>query len=135
MKSLIAEDDLTTSILLQGLLTPYGECHIAVTGRQAVAAYGMALDAGQPYDLVCLDVMLPEMDGHAALKEIRAVEELRITNSIYGAKIIMISALGDIKNMSVAYQHLCDGYLVKPIDKTELLEVLSKLELLDEGGQ
>ena len=134
MKSLIVEDDLTTRTLLLRLLTPYGECHIAINGREAVATYGVALDAGQPYDLVCLDIMLPELDGHAALKEIRAMEEVRIANSTHGARIIMISALDDMKNMSAAYQHLCDGYLVKPIDKTELLGLLNKLEVFGEGG-
>jgi two-component system chemotaxis response regulator CheY len=129
---LIVEDDFTTRVLLQRLLTPYGESHIAVNGREAVSAYGMALDGGQPYDLVCLDIMLPEMDGHAALKEIRAMEELRINHSTHGAKIIMISALGDMKNMSAAYQHLCDGYLVKPIVKTELVGLLDKLKVFDE---
>ena len=129
---MVVEDDFTSRLLLQRLLTPYGECHIAVNGREAVFAYGVALDAGQPYDLVCLDIMMPEMDGQAALKEIRAMEELRITNSDHGAKIIMISALGDMKSMSAAYQHLCDGYLVKPIVKTELVGLLDKLKVLDE---
>ena len=132
MRSLIVEDDFTSRLLLQRLLTPYGECHIAVNGREAVSAYGMALDAGQPYDLVCLDIMMPEMDGHAALKEIRVMEERRIHNSTHGAKIIMVSALDDMKNMSAAYQHLCDGYLVKPIAKTELVGLLDKLKVLEE---
>jgi two-component system, chemotaxis family, chemotaxis protein CheY len=134
MKSLIIEDDLTSRVLLQRLLTPYGQCHVALNGREGLSAYGVALDTGHPYDLVCLDIMMPEMDGHAALKEIRAMEELKIIDSTHGAKIIMISALGDIKNRSAAYQHLCDGYLVKPIDKTELLGLLDKLKVLDERG-
>ena len=88
MKSLIVEDDFSSRFLLQGLLEPYGDCHVAVNGREAVSAYRMALDAGQPYDLVCLDIMMPEMDGHAALKEIRAMEESKGIDSTHGAKII-----------------------------------------------
>ena len=133
MRSLIVEDDFSSRLLLQELLAPYGECHIAVNGREAVSAYGMALDAGQPYDLVCLDIMMPEMDGHAALKEIRALEELKGMDSALRAKIVMITALGDIKSVSAAYQQLCDGYLVKPVEGAKLLGLLHELKVLKRG--
>ena len=134
MRSLIVEDDFSSRLLLQELLAPYGQCHTAVNGSEAVSAYGMALDAGQPYDLICLDIMMPEMDGQAALKEIRALEELKGIDSTHGAKIVMITALGDIKNVSAAYQQLRDGYLVKPVDGAKLLGLLDELKVLDERG-
>ena len=130
MKSLIVDDDFASRLLLQELLAPYGECHIAVNGREAVSAYGMALDAGQPYDLICLDIMMPEMDGHAALKEMRSLEELKGILSTQGGKIIMTTALGDINNVGAAYKALCDGYLVKPVDKAKLLGLLDELKVL-----
>ena len=129
MKVLIVEDDFTSRILLQKLLSPYGECHIAVNGKEAVFAFREALEAGHPYDLVCLDIMMPEVDGHAALKEIRSLEEAWDIVSTHGAKIIMTTALGDIKNVAGAYHGLCDGYLVKPIDKAKLIGVLDELKL------
>ena len=131
MKSLVVEDDFSSRFLLQRLLKPYGDCHVAVNGKEAVSAYRMALDAGQPYDLVCLDIMMPEMDGHAALKEMRAMEELKGIDSTHGAKIIMTTALGDLKNVTAAYKALCDGYLVKPVDKAKLLGLLDELKVLD----
>ena len=130
MKSLIVEDDFTSRLLLQELLAPYGECHVAINGREAVSAYHMALDAGKPYDLVCLDIMMPEMDGHAALKEMRALEELKGIDSTYGARIIMTTSLGDVKNVAAAYMAMCDGYLVKPVDKAKLLGLLDELKVL-----
>ncbi len=130
MKVLIVEDDFSSRLLLQMLLTQYGECEIAVNGREAVSAFRMALDASQPYNLVCLDIMMPEMDGQAALKEMRAMEETRSINSTHGAKIIMTTALGDIKNVAAAYLELCDGYLVKPIDKAKLIVLLDELKVL-----
>jgi two-component system, chemotaxis family, chemotaxis protein CheY len=117
-------------LLLQMLLTKYGECHIAVNGAEAVLAFRMALDAGRPYDLICLDIMMPEMDGQAALKEMRTLEEARGIVSAHGAKIIMTAALGDVKNVAAAYQELCDGYLVKPIDKAKLIGLLAELKVL-----
>jgi two-component system chemotaxis response regulator CheY len=131
MKSLIVEDDFSSRLLLQELLAPYGLCHVAVNGMEAVSAYRIALDAGQPYDLICLDIMMPEMDGHAALKELRALEEYKGIDSTQGAKIIMTTALGDVKNVAAAYQALCDGYLVKPVGKGKLLGLLDELKVLD----
>jgi len=133
VKALIVEDEFTGRILLQKLLAPYGECHIAVNGKEAVSAFRMAMDIHQPYDLVCLDIMMPEVDGHAALKEIRAMEEAMGIFSTRGAKVIMTTALGDIKNVDAAYKELCDGYLVKPIDKAKLLELLEELKVVKRG--
>jgi two-component system chemotaxis response regulator CheY len=129
MKSLIVEDDFSSRLLMQELLAPYGQCHVAVNGTEAVSAYRIALDAGQPYDLICLDIMMPEMDGHAALKEVRALEELKGIDSTHASKIIMTTALDDIKNVAAAYQALCDGYLVKPVDKAKLLGLLDELKV------
>jgi two-component system, chemotaxis family, chemotaxis protein CheY len=116
--------------LVQMLLARYGECHIAVNGREAVAAFRTDLDAGKPYDLICLDIMTPEMDGHAALKEIRTLEEARGVLPTRGTKIIMTTALNDLKNVSAAYQELCDGYLTKPIDRAKLIGLLEELGVL-----
>ena len=129
MKTLIVEDDFTSRLLLQELLKSYGPCHIAVNGKEAVEATADALE-DEPYDLICLDIMMPEMDGQEALRRIREQEGARGTLSSHGAKIVMTTALGDIKNVMAAYQSLCDGYLTKPIQKAKLLEELRKLELI-----
>jgi len=129
LKVLIVEDDFTSRLLLQKLLQPYGESHIAVNGREAVSAFREALETDQPYDLVCLDIMMPEKDGHEALKEMRALEEARNIVSTQGAKVIMTTAMGDVKNVAAAYDELCDGYLVKPIDKAKLMALLEELKV------
>ena len=130
MKTLIVEDDFTSRLLLQELLKNYGPCHIAVNGKEAVQAALAAIEGGGPYNLICLDIMMPEMDGQEALRRIREQEETRGILSSNGAKIVMTTALGDIKNVSTAYQSLCDGYLTKPIQKAKLLEELRKLKLI-----
>jgi len=130
MKTLIVEDDFTSRLLLQELLKGYGPSHVAVNGKEAVEATRLALEAGEPYDLICLDIMMPEMDGQQALRNIRAQEEARGIISSNGAKIVMTTALGDIKNVRAAYFGLCHGYLTKPIQKANLLEELRKLGLM-----
>lgn len=129
MKTLIVEDDFTSRILLQGILQPYGTCHVCVNGREAVDAFGKAYADGDPYTLVCLDIMMPEMDGQTALKNMRAIEEARGVNPSEGCKVIMTTALDDKKNIMNAFREQCDIYLVKPIDKAKLIESLRTLKI------
>ena len=131
MKTLIVEDDFTSRLLMQELLKDYGVCHIAVNGKEAVEAVRVALDAGEPYRLICLDIMMPEMDGQQALKMIRENEEAKAVNTSRWAKVIMTTALQDFRSVNDAYFGLCDAYLTKPIDRAKLLEELRKLALID----
>jgi len=131
MKTLIADDSVTSRRLLQDLLKSYGPSDLASTGTEAVAAVRTALEAGAPYDLICLDIMMPEMDGQAALQEIRRLEA---ASSIAGpgrVKIIMTTALADKANILQARAQRCDCFLVKPIQKVKLLAELRTLRLID----
>jgi two-component system chemotaxis response regulator CheY len=74
--------------------------------------------------------MMPEMDGQQALKQIRALEEAKGILSTDGAKIIMTTALGDMKNVMTAFSGLADDYMVKPIDKAKLLDQVRKFKLI-----
>ena len=130
MKTLIVEDDFTSRLLLQEILKRYGAVHIAANGREAVGAVRAALDAGEAYDLVCLDIMMPEMDGYEALKEIRGMEEARGLTSSHGAKIFMTTALDQVRNVVQAFHGLCDAYLFKPVDRARLLAHLRDFHLV-----
>jgi len=121
---LLVEDDFATRLLLQTFLSRYGECHVAVNGKEAVAAFRAASDCGQPYRLVCMDVLLPEMNGREAIGQIRAIEEASGVFSNSGAKIIMITNVHDIKEVSRCFRQLCDVYLTKPVDLRTLLRHL-----------
>ena len=130
MKILIAEDDFVSRLLMQELLKTYGMLHVAVNGKEAVEAVRLALAAHEPYALICLDIMMPELDGQDALSQIRDLEKASSIPDGEGAKIIMTTSLDDIKSVSTAYQHLCDAYLTKPICKERLLAELRKLRVI-----
>jgi len=130
MRTLIVEDDFTSRLLLQSFLSRYGDCHIAVNGKEAVAAFSAAQASGQNYNLICMDIMMPEMDGQTAVKEIRALEEAGGTFSTNGVKIIMTTALDDVKNVVQSFRSLCDAYLFKPIDTGKLQEHIRTLKLV-----
>jgi len=133
LRMLLVEDDFASRLLLQTFLARYGECHIAVNGREAVDAFRAALDRGQSYDLVCMDIMMPEMDGREAVRQIRAMEEDRGVLSTSGAKIIMTTAVDDIREVIRCFQELCDAYLVKPVNLAKLLGYLKSFQLLPSG--
>jgi len=130
MKTLIVEDDFTSRLILQEILKQFGPTHIAVNGKEAVDAMRVALKAGTPYDLVCLDIMMPEMDGKEALKQMRGLEVEKGVRSTLGAKIIMTTALDDVKCFNQSFWELADAYLIKPIDRSKLLGELRKMGLI-----
>ncbi|MFP4171870.1 MAG: response regulator [Candidatus Hydrogenedentota bacterium] len=130
MKTLIAEDDMTSRLLMQKILEPYGPYHCVEDGREAVEAVRIALGKGAPYDLICLDIMMPRMDGQTALVHIRELEDTELHEQAPRAKVIMTTALADRSNVIKACQHHCDHYLIKPIDKAKLIDKLSQLGLI-----
>ncbi len=130
MRILIAEDDMTSRLLLRKMIEPFGACDVAVNGKEAVESFRLANEQGESYALVCLDIMMPEMDGQAALKAIRALEQKAGRLPSQSAKIVMTTALRDIENVTIAYRELCDGYLVKPIVRDKLVALLKELGLL-----
>jgi two-component system chemotaxis response regulator CheY len=130
MKILIAEDDFTSRMLLQEMLKYYGTSHVAVNGKEAVEAVRISLEAGEPYDLICLDIMMPEMDGQETLSIIRQMESSAGATRTNRSKIIMTTALADKETIINAAQRQCDCFLAKPIQRAKLLEELHKMKLV-----
>lgn len=130
MRILIAEDDFASRKFMLRFLSKYGECDVTVDGMEAVDAFLMALDANEGYDLVCLDIMMPELDGYQALKAIRDIEKEKGITEEKAAKIIMTTALNEGRNVTKAFELGCVAYAGKPIDQEKFENVLKKLELI-----
>ncbi len=130
MKILLAEDDFVTRRYMKDFLSKYGECDVTVDGMEAVDAFMMALEDGEPYDLVCLDIMMPVMDGYQALMGIRNLEKERNLEKDKMVKIIMTTALNDEKNVKMAFELGCTVYSGKPIDKERFEQALRKFGLI-----
>jgi len=130
MRTLIVEDDFTSRRLLIGLLAPYGNCDIALDGKEAVEAFRLAWEGNYPYDLICLDIMMPEMDGQEVLKEIRKLEAEKGIDEHSRVKIIVTTVLDDRENITKAFKGQCEAYLIKPIDKEKLLQEVKSLGLI-----
>jgi two-component system chemotaxis response regulator CheY len=127
MKVLVLEDDFGCRLVLQRALSGFGEVHVAVTGSEALSAYNVAQAEGVPYDLICLDIMVPEVSGLSVLQQIRSYES---EHGAVPAKILMTTAVGSKDDVVAAIRGGCDGYLVKPIEKAKLMAQLKKWHLL-----
>jgi two-component system, chemotaxis family, chemotaxis protein CheY len=133
MKTLIVEDDFLSRSLLSTLLSEFGVCHVAVNGQEALNAVERGLVENDPYDLICLDIMMPVMDGQQALQNIRRMEEQHGIGGLDTAKVIMVTAADDSKNIMKAFrQGQCEAYLTKPLDREKLITHIRDLGLIEE---
>jgi len=132
MRVLIVEDEPINCTVIHEILAPYGKCDLAVDGVDAVRAYRKALDEDKPYDLICMDIMLPGIDGQHALRQIRHLESQKNIEGPDRAKAIMLTALSDAKNVIDAYYRGgASSYVVKPVDKKKLLNEVKKLGFIE----
>ncbi|MBI4856468.1 MAG: response regulator [Acetobacterium woodii] len=128
---LIVEDDMVSRKFLSKFLNRYGDCDLVVDGLEAIDAYLLAIKEGLPYDLICLDVMMPKIDGIKVLKTIRDLEKQNDLDENERCKIIMTTVLGETKIVQSAFDYGCNAYASKPIDIEKLTEVLGKIGFLD----
>jgi two-component system chemotaxis response regulator CheY len=131
LKTLIVEDDFTSRLLLQTFLARYGECHIATNGKEAVQAFSTALATGSPYDVICMDILMPEMNGTEAVRQVREMELAKGVFPGRGARIIMTSGVKEVQQVFQSFDENCDAYLFKPIDTAKLLKELQAFGLLE----
>lgn len=133
IKILIVEDEFISRTLLKEMLTPFGDCDVVTNGREAVDVLEQSYSVAENrYDLVCLDIMMPKMSGHEVLREMRRIEK---DKGIYGAdtaKVLMVTALDDAKNiMEALVEGRCEAYLTKPLSRARLEEHLRQLQLIE----
>ncbi len=133
IKILIVEDEFISRTLLMEMLAPFGDCDAVSNGREAVDILEKSYSlSGVGYDLVCLDIMMPKMSGHEVLREMRRIEKDRGIRGAAAAKVLMVTALDDAKNiMKALVEGRCEAYLTKPISKARLEEQLRQLQLIE----
>jgi two-component system chemotaxis response regulator CheY len=131
MRVLIAEDDYVSRKFILKFLSKYGVCDVTVNGKEAVEAFIISVETEEYYDLICLDIMMPELDGTEVLKVIKKMEIVNEIKDENKSKIIMMTALSDVETIKNAYKDGSHGYAVKPLDTEKIEKVLRKLELIE----
>ena len=132
MRILIAEDDRISRSFLQKFMQSYGEVDMAVDGMEAVDLYMDSIKQNNRYDLLCLDIMMPKVDGLKVLNVIRQLEKQHGISQENLLKIIMMTALADVGYVDQAFRQGCDAYASKPVDTDKVEEVMRNLGLIDE---
>jgi two-component system chemotaxis response regulator CheY len=127
MKALIVEDDLVTRTVLLRTLSSQGTCDVAVNGEEALQAMHLAVTTNEPYQIICLDVMLPDMSGLEVLHALRATEELHGIFALDGVKVIMTTSREDSATILSAFKAGCEAYLIKPFARKDLLAAVDNL--------
>jgi two-component system, chemotaxis family, chemotaxis protein CheY len=127
MRILIAEDDDTCSMILTSMLKPYGAAVVVEDGEALIRTFTTELVKKQPFDLICLDIKMPGLDGQASLRCIRAIEQGFGLIGGSGVKILMTTGLNAPESILAAFRSQCEGYLVKPIERAKLIAQLTSL--------
>ncbi|MCX7708701.1 MAG: response regulator [Clostridia bacterium] len=132
MKILVAEDDKVSRDFLSRFLSPYGVCDPVIDGLEALDALFIAMKENKPYDLVCLDIMMPKVDGVRVLKAIRDMEKQKGMLPEKRSKVIITTALAGSDFIDKAWDIGCDSCIEKPIDTELLISEIKRLGLISE---
>lgn len=131
MKILVVDDDFASRRFLAKFLSQYGTVDITVDGVEALDAYLLAENDNSPYDFICLDIVMPKVDGVKVLKSIRDYETSKGLMPDNRVKIIMTTALHETALVQQSFEFGCEAYIAKPIDTEKLIEVMIKLGLIE----
>jgi CheY-like chemotaxis protein len=123
---LIVDDHPPTVTLVRAILeaekhTDY-EVVSAATGTECLKT----VDQKGPFDLILLDVNLPDMDGFSVCQALRRVETR--------VPIVFVTAQGDLKDFAAGRQAGGDSYLVKPISRAGLKSIVALLTNIERSG-
>lgn len=126
MDILIVEDEMVSRKLLEKILSKHGACDLASRGDEALNAVIKKINQNEYYDLICLDLMMPKIDGISVLSAIRDLEKQHQLS----CKIMLITAMDEIDVVKDAFEQGADAYVTKPIDLDKLDEILTKFGLI-----
>jgi two-component system chemotaxis response regulator CheY len=127
----VDDDELCREILILNM-AEVAVCDVATNGREALQKYSASLLA-KPYDLIFLDIVMPEMDGYETAKTIRHMEQDQGITPDKGVNIIVMSSLStpqDIVKSYISAQSV--AHLVKPVKPAKLKKTLYQLGLIPE---
>lgn len=130
MKMLVMEDEFVSRSVLMEILAPFGEVDAAENGKEALEKFQQSLERSERYDIIFLDIMVPEVSGQDVLKAMRTMEQQYDENALVMTKIVMTTALGDFNNVKTAFKQQCEAYLIKPLDRDKVVNTLQGLGLV-----
>jgi len=117
LRVLLAEDGPENQLLISHILKQSGAAvEIAENGRIACEKALAAWRQGEPFDLILMDMQMPEMDGYGATSRLRGEG--------YSGPIIALTAHAMARDREKCLSAGCDEYLAKPIDRARMFEII-----------
>lgn len=116
MKILVVDDEPISRQKMKKILEGLGECQAVDSGTRALETFRAAWEAWSPFDLITLDVSMPDVSGMEVLTQIRSLEESKQVPPSKRAKIVMVTACADRNTVVNAVQGGCNDYVTKPFD-------------------
>lgn len=129
MRILIVDDESVGRKSMRYMLSAFGECTLADNAAKTLSEFKKAWDDWRPFSLITLDIELPDMDGVDLLSQIRQLETEKNIPENERVKIIMVTSYSDKERVVGCFKAGCDEFIVKPTDKENLAEKLSKIGL------
>ena len=129
INSLVVEDNTIFQKIMYNILKNYGSCTVAKNGFDGLEQYKKSLEDNLHFDLICLDIEMPKMDGVTLLDKIRKLEKEHISEK--RSIIVMVTANGEQEVVRRCCRLGCSSFLIKPVDKHNLDKVLKKHKLLE----
>jgi len=122
---LIAEDNEINALLTRSLLSRMGHRPVVTTtGQAAFESWLAAQSAGAPYDLVLMDLQMPDLDGVEATKRVRQREA---QSGARRTPIFALTANAVVEDRYACFEAGMDGFLIKPLDRERLAELLQRV--------
>jgi CheY-like chemotaxis protein len=122
---LVAEDNEINALLMRSLLTRLGHHAVITTnGEEALESWLAARSADTPYDLVLMDIQMPQLDGIETTKRIRAREAGQPGRQ---TPILALTANTLVEDRYACFEAGMDGFLIKPLDREKLTDALEGL--------
>ena len=135
-KVLIVDDSASMRESFIAILSALAECHIAVNGQEAVDRVKAIRGKGDYFDIIIMDIIMPEKDGLAAVKEIRRHEQEMGWHTDNSATIVIVTTITDPSRILMAqYECGADAYITKPFTEETVLQTLSNNGLKVDFGQ
>lgn len=127
MKILVVDDELVSRKKILRIMQSFGECEAVEKGADAVVAFTEAWDAGMPFDMISLDIVMPDMSGIDVLNSIREIEKEKGLPKKNQVKIMMVTSHSDKDNVIASMKAGCNNYIVKPFDRERVARKMESL--------
>ena len=127
MKIMIVDDEPVSRRIMAKTLAPIGKCTITDSGKKAIVLFEKAVKKKAPFELIILDISMPDISGIQVLNQIRTREKNLKTPKDGRAKIIMVTASMRRSVIRKCIRLGCNSYIAKPYNRAQIFRELERL--------